>query len=273
MIRSQTMIMSLLLFSAPALADVATGFATDCENIVWPYVANDFGDVPLPVDGAIPVLLMSECGGSGDVDVTLHRVVDDQLAEATVTVSTNVNSNEWRVVTLEAEAPLLEETDYAIMASERVFHFTTGVDSAQGMDNQAPSLEFGEIVYYDMGADSYDLSADLSITPAPDVDGLSIIELVNSTAPDTPIMAYLPGQWDEINTHIVERTDSVDETCFFVVQTDGLGNVSAPSVESCQTPENADGSGGWWCSSSGSLPTLWTSLLALGAAVFRRQRK
>ena len=267
------MIMSLLLFSAPALADVATGFVADCESIVWPYVANDFGEEPVPVDGAIPVLLMSECSGKGDVDVTLHRVVDDQLAEATVIVSTYVDLNDWGVVTLESDTPLQEETDYAIMASGRVFYFTTGVESAQGMDNQAPSLELGEIVYYDMGADSYDLSAELSITPAPDVDGLSIIELFNSTDPDTPIMAYLPGQWGEINTRIVERTDSVDESCFFIVQTDGLGNISAPSMESCQTPENADGSGGWWCSSSGSLPTLWTSLLALGVAIFRRQRK
>ena len=269
-----TMLLSLILLSQPAHALQAA----PCEGVFQLDTPPGLETTALPLDSVIPVLVKSICGMSGPIEISLHRVVNGELAEAVLTMEPDIQVD-TTLVLFEPDSDLLEFTDYAFAMWGEVDGildspiYTTGDTYAVGMMDEAPILEITSMVYRTLSEGVFSIDTDVNVTPAIDDDALSYIELFNSEQPDVPLTAMLPGIDDMVRGTTIELAEHTDGSCYFVVQTDTLGNESAPSEDMCAVPLSMDSTSGGCACSSGSGSASWlASLFAVGIAMVRRRR-
>ena len=269
------MLLSLILVALPVQADEAmvADMCAPSFNLGLPY---GIQDVDVPLDGIIPVLAVSECGGAGGMEVRLHRQVDGVTADEVGAVEVEVEGGDQELVLLAPEEPLLENTDYVVVLASDLGNaerwFSTGSGDAVGMAAGAPDLEIFQMTASEQDDGRYWLSVEFSIQPLSDPDVLSYLEVFHSDDPSTPVQVYLPGTLEDVSGYLGVQVASADEACFFVVQTDGLGNVSDTSAEACALPSieetKMDRRG---CSTAGSAPTLVSMFLAMLFGLRRRR--
>jgi MYXO-CTERM domain-containing protein len=212
---------------------------------------------------------------SGPIEISLHRVVNGELAEAILTMEPDIQEDGSTLILFEPDSDLLEFTDYAFAMGGELDSpiYTTGDTYAVGMMDEAPILEIISMYYRTLSEGVFSIDTLVNVTPAIDDDALSYIELFNSEQPDVPLTAMLPGIGDMVRGMTRELAEHTDGSCYFVVQTDTLGNESAPSDEICAVPSSLDSTSGGCACSSGSGSASWlASLFAVGVAMVRRRR-
>jgi hypothetical protein len=268
------MILSLILFALPAHADQESFAAEDmCAPMFQLGLPYGIDDAAVPTDASIPAVVYGACGAWGAADIRLHRMVDGITADEITSEEVTVEADGWAHVLLSPDEPLDDDTDYIVVVSSDMAMdqraFTTGSEAAQGMAAGAPELELFEITAGELDDGTFNLSVDLAIYPLADPDGLSSLELYSSDDPTTPLRVYLPGTRSDVSSNLFHPSAAAGEACYFVVQTDGLGNVSAASAEVCLTPEVQ--TAGRSCSSVGAAPMLASSLVAMLMGLRRRR--
>ena len=269
------MLLSLILVALPAQADEFA--APDmCGPLLALGLPHGIQDVDVPVDGTIPVIVQSSCGGSGAAEVRLHRQVDGITADEIMSVEVQVEEESRELALLTPDEPLLDDSDYVVVVSsewgESERGFSTGSADAVGMDAGAPALEIYEITASEQSGGLYSLEVEFSIHPLADPDALSYLEVFESDDPSTPIHVYLPGTLEQVSGYLIVQDASADEACFIVVQTDGLGNVSDASAEACAIPSiEEEKMGRWGCSTVSGAPPLVSIFLAMLFGLQRRR--
>jgi len=260
------MILSFLALSLPAMADMcmpaiyhAYPFQDDAKNI--------------PVNAQIPVLFSSTCGGYGQAEVRLHRMVNGELAEEIASESATISEDTSQIVVLTPPKGFLENTTYALVEvneyGEYSTPFTTGTNTVAGMVDGAPSLNIDELYYYQdtLG----ELWMEGEITGVFDPDGLSFVTIYNDAEPDTPV------GWELLNsagdaylyTSLMSTADTETAQCYFAIQTDAAGTDSDASDVVCATPERVSSG---LCSTAGATPAILSSMMALLLGIGRRRK-
>jgi hypothetical protein len=266
------MFLSLILASLPAHADSEFAMQDMCAPYFQVGLPFGLSDEAVPPDGVIPVMVYASCGASGDAELRLHRGVDGIPAEELSSEEVTVEAEGWALVLLAGDEDLLSNTDYIVVLSsdlgEEQRGFSTGNTGAQGMADGAPTFAIDEFSAGELDEGDFNLGLDLSINALADPDALSRLEFFDSEDPTTPLAVYLPGTNRMISDSLYYTSSDNGEACYFVVQTDGIGNMSA-SDEVCLTPEVVDN--GWSCSSAGAAPMLASSMVAMLMGLRRRR--
>jgi hypothetical protein len=223
-----------LLLLAPSWADTGCG---DPE-IYQTRPADSQSEVPL--DARIVALVSTDCGGSSTWEVVLTHTVDGEKEQEVERQEIVVDHSDPFLI-LEPAQSFEPETDHTVYFSSSrgestSIAFETGTDLTAGLAGQAPTVEALYAHVYpdeeDPGAYHGHFHVVAVVTPAPDPDSLSMLEL-RSTDGETLERALAPssGSWD-VKTSISEE-ERPEEACLTAVQVDGTGLESDAAVNSC----------------------------------------
>ena len=251
---------------------LSTAFADAyyCEATLEADFPFEAGAIDLPPDATIPVVLRSQCEGSGSATVRLHRVVDWEFAEEISSQTIDVQKGRSAVAKLSPPTRLDENTTYGIAVvvnnTEDTIGFTTGSTDTIGMDDGAPSITTLEMITYTTAPDW--VYGDLEVDPVFDPDDLSFIEIFDASDETTALTVVLPRN-EPRTVAGLDFEQNAAEVCFFAIQTDAAGNQSPPSETECTIPEAHPGG---ICSTAGATPAAAGSLMALLLGIGRRRQ-
>jgi len=262
--------MILFLISAVLPAN-AFQIAEACEEYIYAELPMNQASDVLPPDASLPIILHTECGAFGEIDVRLHRMVDGIAAEEITSETVTLEPDSQTLVMLTPPDPLLESTYYGALTVfngyETVYEFSTGDTNAIGMEGGTPSLEITEMTAFETDTGSYEILVDTVLSPLDDPDGLSVLQ-IHDAKTDAIILSRF-AQPDSGDQRIMVFSSSAEEQCFYLTQTDGLGTQSDASPEVCATPEIIAYSRGL-CSTTHAAPALFSSLFAMLFGLRRR---
>lgn len=232
----------MLLLLAPLATAEANMLYAPCMTPMVGETLPAQGATAVPVD-IQPVALVFDGGCQLSETFLVELLEDSGDAEPTLLASetfTWSGTAAGEVLRLAPGANLAAETDHLLRITPSSGElsevaFTTGTGAVQGLGG-TPSLEASQATLYGRGADA-SLTVGWWLTPAPDPDGLSVVQLFD--AEGVAVAADVAWGTEPLELyHWPAAEGRPREVCASAAQTDGAGRVSSVP-ELCQAVERS----------------------------------